>query len=174
VGNDDETRETPGTVVCAVAAGTAPLPFLGVYAVMFIVHGSVHPVAPPDITDSTRGELIAGIVALLLFIVAVATLLWLLNGSRRWPFAIVQLGMLATAVDFFVDVTKGGRLVSSVVAIAAVVGLVCAFLPQSWDYLGYHRPRIGRPKRPAAEPVSSPDLVPFVEEDETTRDPQSV
>lgn len=143
--DEDEVRETPSAVVWAVAAGTAPLPFLAVYAVLFIIHGSVHPVAPPDITSTQHGEFVAGLIALGLFVVAVVALLWMLNGRRRWPFVLVQLGMLATAIDFFVDVTKGGRLVSFVVAVAAFVALVCAFLPQSWQHVGRTVPRLRRP-----------------------------
>lgn len=174
--DDDEVRETPSTVVWAVAAGTAPLPFLAVYAVMFIVHGGIHPVAPPDITDSTRGELLAGITALVLFVVAVAALLWLLSGRRRWPFALVQLGLLATAIDFFVDVTKGGRMISLVVAVASVTALACAFAPASWAYLGRTRPRLRRQRRPVAAtaPDGAAKLDHFVDADPTTKDPQSV
>lgn len=64
---DDDERDTPPVVVAAVALGAAPLPFLAVYAVLFLTHGSVHPVQPPDITSSTSGEFIAGCVAALLF-----------------------------------------------------------------------------------------------------------
>ena len=35
VRNEDEVCETPNVVVWAVAAGTAALPFLAVYAVMY-------------------------------------------------------------------------------------------------------------------------------------------
>ena len=65
--------------------------------VLFLVHGSVHPVQPPDVTSSKNGEFIAGWIALALFIVTAVSLLWLVNGRRRWPFAIVQLGILARA-----------------------------------------------------------------------------
>ena len=150
VRNDDEVRETPAAVVWAVAAGTAPLPFLAVYAVEFIVHGGVHRVVPPDITNSSHGELIAGFIALALLIIDIVALFWMLNGSRRWPFLIVQLGMLATAIDFFLDVTKGGRFVSFVVAVAAVVAIVCALLPSSWEYFGRRTPRLRRREDAAA------------------------
>ena len=166
--NDDEVRDTPGAVVWAVAAGTAPLPFLGVYAVLFIVHGTFNPVAPPDITTTTGGELVAGIIAAALFIVDVVALLWMLNGRRRWPFVLVQLGMLGTAIDFFVDVTKGGRQVSFVVALAALVGLGCAAAPQSWEYFGQQLPRLRR--RPAAPD----DAAELAESAAVSRDPQSV
>ena len=142
--DDDEVRETPGAVVWAVAAGTAPLPFLAVYAVMFIVHGGFHRVVPPDITNSAHGELVAGIIALALFIIDVVALYWMMNGSRRWPFLLVQLGMLGTAIDFFIDVTKGGRFVSFVVAVAAFAAIVCALLPPAWDFFGQRMPSVRR------------------------------
>jgi hypothetical protein len=126
VRDTDEVRETPPAVVGAVAAGTAPLPFLAVYAVVFIVHGGFHPVFPPDITSTAHGELVAGIIALALFAVAVAALLWMLNGRRRWPFVAVQLGVLAAAVYFLVDGTKGGSVVSFLLAAASVAALAFA------------------------------------------------
>jgi hypothetical protein len=138
-----------------------------VYAVLFIVHGTINPVAPPDITSTTGGELVAGIIAAVLFIVAVIALLWMLNGRRRWPFVLVQLGMLATAIDFFIDVTKGGRLVSFVVAVTAAAALACSAAPQSWEYFGQRIPRLRR--RPAV-----PDDARSVTADELSRDPQSV
>jgi hypothetical protein len=149
VRNDDEVRETPSTVVWAVASGTAALPFLAVYAVMFIVHGGIHRVVPPDITSSSRGELIAGIIALALFVVDLVALFWMMNGRRRWPFLLVQLGMLGTAIDFFIDVTKGGRFVSFVVALASLAAIVCALLPPSWAHFDRTMPTLRRPRRTA-------------------------
>jgi peptidoglycan/LPS O-acetylase OafA/YrhL len=178
VRDDDEVRDTPPSVVGAVAAGTAPLPFLAVYAVMFIVHGGIHPVAPPDITSSTHGELIAGIIAAGLFVVAVVALLWMLNGRRRWPFAMVQLGILATAIDFFLDDTKGGPMISLVVGLAALAALVFAFAPESWEHVGRSRPmRRVRPAMPvgaAASPDTVPDSARFVGRREPSKDSESV
>ncbi|HKC28345.1 MAG TPA: hypothetical protein VKB75_10065 [Jatrophihabitans sp.] len=142
--DDDEVREMPGTVIGAVAAGTAPLPFLAVYAVIFIVHGGIHPIAPPDITQTAHGELVAGFIAAGLFVVALIALLWMVSGSRRWPFVLVQLGILATAIDFYVDVTKGGRFISFIAALAAAVALACALAPPSWAYVGQRIPRLAR------------------------------
>jgi hypothetical protein len=155
-------------VVGAVAAGTAPLPFLAVYAVLFIVHGGVHPVAPPDITSSPHGELMAGIVALVLFVVAVIALLWMLNGTRRWPFLLVQLGLLATAVDFLADDTKGGRAISFLVALACLAALALALAPDSWAYLS----RSPAPRRRRRMPLGArsgsdnePDAARYVGQD---------
>ncbi|HEV7204442.1 MAG TPA: hypothetical protein VGN18_07500 [Jatrophihabitans sp.] len=138
---DDEVRDTPPTVVGAVALGAAPLPFLAVYAVLFLVHGSIHPVQPPDITTSTGGEFVAGCIAAALFVVTIMALLWLLNGRRRWLFALVQLGVLGAAVDFLVDGTEGGSFVSFVIALTALGALVLAFAPASWRHVDRHAPR---------------------------------
>jgi hypothetical protein len=172
VRDEDEVRETPTAVVWAVAAGTVPLPFLAVYAVLFIVHGGFHPVAPPDITSTQHGELVAGLVALGLFVVAVVALVWMLSGRRRWPFVLIQTGILATAIDFVVDPTKGGRMVSVVVAIAALAALCCALAPQSWEHIGHNTPRFRLPIRPVKAPAA--DSAPKLEEDEPSKDPQSV
>jgi hypothetical protein len=136
--DDDNPRPTPAVVVGAVAAGTVPLPFLAIYAVLFIVHGTVHPVAPPDITATTGGELIAGIIAAVIFAVSILALVWVVNGHRRWPFLVVELGMLGSALYFLIDGTKGGTVVSVLVGAAALVAIVLMLLPQAATH---YRPR---------------------------------
>ncbi len=154
--DDDDISETPPMVVGAVAAGTAPVPFLTVYSVMFIVHGGFHPVVPPDITSTAHGELIAGIITLALLVISVTTLLWLLNGRRRWPFALGQLAVLGTAIDFVIDDTKGGRTLSVALAITSLVALVLAFTKQGWEHVGRTRPtRRRRPVMPAGSAPGS-------------------
>jgi hypothetical protein len=153
--DDDEVRETPASVVGAVAAGTAPLPFLAIYAVMFIVHGGFHPVVPPDITSSAHGELIAGIIALGLFIVSILALLWMLNGRRRWPFVLMQVAALATTVDFVIDDTKSGRGISFILGLAAIVALVFAFAKDSWTHVGRTRPTRRKPALPVGSAPGS-------------------
>jgi hypothetical protein len=178
VRDDDDTREAPPAVVGAVAAGTAPLPFLAVYSVMFIVHGGFHPVVPPDITSTARGELIAGIIALAIFIVAVVALLWMLNGRRRWPFVIVQAAMLGTAIDFALDETKGGRLISLLLVLTSLVALIFAFAPQSWEHVGRSVPRRRRRPTMPAGSAPGPDATPtasrFVARRTTGPDRESV
>ncbi|HEX3337117.1 MAG TPA: hypothetical protein VHS54_11700 [Jatrophihabitans sp.] len=161
--DDDEVRETPPAVVAAVAAGTGALPFLAVYTVMFIVHGSVHPVVPPDVTSTKQGELVVGIVCLVLFVATLVSLLWLLNGRRRWPFVLIQVGLLGTAVDFVLDSTKGGTYISMLVLFTALVAIVTAFHPQAWDHVGRRAPTLfvrlfgGRPApRPVMPAGSAP------------------
>lgn len=167
---DRELRDMPPTVVGSVAAGTAPLPFLAVYAVLFIVHGGVHPVAPPDITSTPHGELMAGIFALVAFLVGAIALLWMLSGSRRWPFVIVQLLLLATAIDFIADDTKGGRLISFIVGVAALCAVVLAFAPDSSEYVRggqSHKRRWRMPIGAGPAPDTIPDTVRYVGEDES-------
>lgn len=147
--DDDVERDSPGIVVAASAAGAVPLPFLAVYAVMFIVHGGFHPVVPPDITSTQHGELVVGIIALVLFVISFVALIWMLGGSRRWPFVLVQLFDLAAAVDLIVDRTRGGGLVAIVLGIAALAALVLSFLPPANEYFGRPR-RSRRRRRPAA------------------------
>jgi hypothetical protein len=138
--DDDEDRDAPPAVVASIAAGTAPLPFLAVYAALFIVHGSVHPVNPPDVTTTKAGELVAGIIALLVFIVLTITLLWFLGGRRRWAFVVGQVGVLGAAIDFLVDPTKGGPVISLLIAVTSVIAIVLALAPQSWEYVGRRAP----------------------------------
>ncbi|HVU91511.1 MAG TPA: hypothetical protein VHC23_04715 [Jatrophihabitans sp.] len=151
----DVDRDAPPVVVGAVAAGSVPVPFLGVYAVMFIVHGKIHPVVPPDITDSQNGEFVAGLIALALFVVSFVAVIMMLNGTRRWPFVLVQLADLAGAIDLVSDRTRGGGFTAVVLGVAALVAIVLAFLPQSHRYVRDRRP--GRAGRPVAdrEPAAS-------------------
>ena len=151
----DEVRETPPTVVGAVALGCAPLPFLAVYAVLFIVHGTVHPVVPPDIGTSKGDELIAGLIALAGFVVCALSTYWFLDGRRRWLFAAFQALLLATAIDFIVDTTKGSPGIPILLAITALVALVLAFLPASWQHLGQEFPRRLRRTTSSAPPDAS-------------------
>jgi hypothetical protein len=138
---DDVDRDAPPTVVWAVAAGSVPLPFLAVYAVMFIIHGGFHPVVPPDITDTQHGELVAGLIALVLFLISFVAVIWMLNGSRRWPFLVVQLADLGAAVDLVADRTRGGGITAVVLIVAAVVALVLALTPAASSFVGSSWPR---------------------------------
>jgi hypothetical protein len=147
---DDEERETPPQVVGAVAAGVAPLPFIGVYAIMFLIHGSVHPVNPPDVTRTHGGEFAAGLVALAVFILATVAVLMFLNGTRRWPFVIMELAILGTATAFFIDETSGGPAISFLVMLTSFAAVVLAFAPQSWHHVGRTPPRL-----PARAPSSA-------------------
>lgn len=140
--DEDDYRETPPVVVGAVSVGTVPLPFLAVYAVLFILHGWVRPVHPPDITSTQDGELVAGLIAAAAFIVVTYALVQFLNTRRRWPFALTQLVILGVSVWFLLDDTKGGSAISTLVLVACVVSLALGFAPSSWRHLGKTPPRI--------------------------------
>ena len=159
VDDDDLDREAPPIVVAAVAAGSVPVPFLGVYAVMFIVHGKFHPVVPPDITSTNHGEFVAGIIALVLFVVSFIAVIMMLNGSRRWPFVIVQLAVLAGAIDLITDSTRGGGVTGFALVVTSALALVLAFFPGTWSYVGYRRRArrrlLRRPGRRPVEPAPS-------------------
>jgi hypothetical protein len=143
--------------VGAVSAGVAPLPFIAVYAIMFLIHGSVHPVNPPDVTRTKGGEFAAGLVALAVFILASTALLMFLNGRRRWPFALIQLAVLGAAIAFFIDQTAGGQTISFLVILTSVAALVLAFAPQCWEYMRRTPPRlVARVYRSPAPPVAAP------------------
>jgi hypothetical protein len=156
VRDEDDPRPTPPSVVTAVAFGTAPVPFIAVYAVLFIVHGTVHPVVPPDITSSKQGELVAGIIAAVLFLISLLALVWVVNGHRRWPFALIQAGMLGTAVFFLIDGSEGGALWSTLVAVASAAALVFVFLPSAWVHFDVPLPGQRLKTGPAAAPRSRP------------------
>lgn len=164
---DDVDSEAPPAVVTAVAIGTAPLPIIGVYTVLFLVHGSVSPVQPPDVTGSKTGEFIVGWVALVVFIVLAFTLFWLLNGRRRWPFAVMQLALMALCIDFASDDTVSGRFVSVLIAITSLIALCFAFAPSAWRYLDQPIPAfVSRfwPRRTGAAgpvPVTSAGALPL-------------
>ena len=137
----DDDRPTPGVVTGAASVGTAPLPFLAVYTMLFLGHGLIHPVHPPDITSSQRGETIAGCITGLLFIVLVAAVVWFVNGTRRWLFALLQLAVAATGAYFLSDGTKGGPTISVLLVVAAVAALVLAFAPAAWYHVGRRAPK---------------------------------
>ena len=151
VEHDDESRDAPPVVIGAVAAGVAPLPFLAVYAVLFISRGTVHPVTPPDVGNSKTTELIAGLIALALFVVGSLAALWLLDGRRRWPFVVCQVALLATAIDFIIDSSMGSRGIPVVLAVTSLIALVLAAHPTTWQHLGQQPPR--RFRRAGNEPA---------------------
>ena len=121
----DGYRETPPTVIGAIAAGVAPAPFLVTYSVLFILHGTVFPVDPPDITGSRGGEALAGVVALAFLAVIVIGLGWLLSQRTRWLFLAGQAATLAVSVDFLLDSSSGGPAVPLVLALTST-------RPSSW------------------------------------------
>lgn len=150
----DEERETPPTVIAAIAAGVAPAPFLLTYAVLFILHGTVFPVDPPDITGSAGGEAFAGLVALVFLLLIVLGLGWFLSGRTRWLFLAGQLATLGTCIYFLLDSTSGQPDVPIVLIIASVLAIGFGCLPPSWAWTA-------APRRDAAdEPPGDSDADP--------------
>lgn len=148
-------------VIGAVAAGVAPLPFLAVYAVLFISRGTVHPVQPPDIGNSKTTELLAGLVALALFIIGSLAAYWLLDGRRRWLFVLCQAALLATSVYFIIDRTSGSIGIPILLGITSLVSLVLAMLPETWEHLRQDVPPwLRRGAKPAASPDSAREHLP--------------
>ena len=150
--DDDESRDAPPVVIGAVAAGVAPLPFLAVYAVLFISRGTVHPVTPPDVGSSKTTELIAGLIALALFVIGSLAALWLLDGRRRWLFVVCQLALLATSIDFIIDSSMGSRAIPVVLAVTSLIALVLAAHPATWKHMGQEPPGGLRRKNSAPAP----------------------
>lgn len=128
-------EEAPPAVVGAVAAGVTPLPFLAVYAILFIARGTVHPVTPPDIGHSKTAELMGGLVALALFIIGSLAAFWLLDARRRWPFMVYQFLLLVTSVYLITDRTSGSAAIPVLLVLTSVTALVLASLPRTWTYL---------------------------------------
>jgi hypothetical protein len=57
----------------------------------------------------------------------------------------VQLAVLGTAIDFLLDSTKGGPVVSFTLALTSAAALALAFAPPSWAHVGLTRS--SRPSR---------------------------
>jgi hypothetical protein len=129
-GRAEPPAETAPAVLTAVCAGIAPLPFLAVYAVLFIAH-ALHPVGPPDVTNTRTGELIVGVIAAVAFVLVAASVLSYLNHARRWPFLLLQAGALATAVLFLGHGSTGGPVISAVLAGTSALAIVLGLLPVS-------------------------------------------
>ena len=88
---EPDPHRTPGIVIAAVAAATVVVPFLIVYAFLFIMRGLFVQVEQPDITATRSGEAVAGFVALAFLILVLWGMLRLLNGSNRLIFWAGQL-----------------------------------------------------------------------------------
>jgi hypothetical protein len=129
--DDEVARPTAAPVVAAIALGVAPLPFLAIYAVLFIAHGWVHHVVPPDITDSNTGELIAGLIAAAAFVLVTLSIASFLNRRRRWSFALLQLAIVAGSVYLLRDPTTGPSGIPVLLLVTSGISFVLALLPVS-------------------------------------------
>lgn len=171
----DEERDTPPTVIGAIAAGVAPAPFLLTYAVLFILHGTVFPVDPPDITGSKGGEALAGLVALAFLLVIVLGLGWFLSRRTRWLFLAGQLATLGTCVDFVLDSSSGDPQVPIVLIICSALAIVLGCLPPSWAWTAPERPDRRRPAvdASAGQPDQGLAILPPTEVEAGLVDPNS-
>ncbi len=133
---DTEDRAAPGSIIAAVAAGTVPVPFLVVYAGLFLTKGFIVTGERPDITSSHAGEGLSGLVALGFLVIICFGLARMLSGRDRWLFLLGQVIVLAAACRFLFDPTSGGRSVSVVLALGAVVAIGLAWMPPSRRWLG--------------------------------------
>lgn len=146
-----EEYRTPGVVIAAVAAATVVVPFLMVYAFLFIVRGMFVQVEQPDITDSRSGEAVAGFVALAFLVFVLWGMIRLLNGQRRPIFWLGQLITAGTAVKLLVDSSSGNPQVPAVVLAAALLALVLSVLPASTQWVRTEGgEKISEPEMPAA------------------------
>jgi hypothetical protein len=128
---DEAARPTATPVVFAIALGVAPLPFLAIYAVLFIAHGWLHHVTPPDITSSNHGELIAGLIALALFVVVTLSISSFLNRHRRWFFGLCQLATLLASIYLFGTPTTGPSGIPILLIVTSAISLAITVLPVS-------------------------------------------
>lgn len=106
---------------------------------LFIAHGTVHPVNPPDIGNSQRAELYGGLVALALLVLGVLTIAWYLNRQRRWPFVTAQSATLGVSTRFLVDTTTGPPGVPALLAVTSLVAVLTALLPVSAAHVALGR-----------------------------------
>jgi hypothetical protein len=156
-----DPNRTPGTIIGAVAAGTVVVPFLIVYAFLFIARGLFIQVEQPDITTSRSGEAIAGFVALLFMVLILIGMNRLLNGRDRWVFIVGQVITFGVALDFLIDSSSGEPQVPAVVLIGAITAIVLACVPTSWAWVQTN----GGTRPLAADAVESAD------QDEEADDP---
>ena len=143
-------------MIGAVAAATAVVPFLLVYAFLFLARGLVVQVEQPDITDSRHGEALAGLVALAFLLFVVWGQARLLNGAGRLVFWLSQLVTLGVSVWFVIDQSSGEPQVPVVTALAALLALALSLTPAAARWVATRggdrvRPGRGRTGEPDAD-----------------------
>jgi len=129
VTEERDPRQTPGIVIGAVAAATVVVPFLIVYAFLFIARGVFVEVEQPDITSSRHGEAVAGLVATVFLVFVLWGMLRMLNGANRSVFWIGQAITLAGSVGFVLDSSSGDPQVPVVTAIASALAIALSLTP---------------------------------------------
>jgi hypothetical protein len=128
---EPDPHRTPGVVIAAVSAATVVVPFLIVYAFLFIMRGLFVQVEQPDITGTRSGEAVAGFIALAFLIFVLWGMLRLLNGRNRLVFWAGQLLAAAIAARLLSDTSFGDRQVPAGVLVAAVLAVVLSVLPSA-------------------------------------------
>jgi hypothetical protein len=158
VSGERDPRQTPGIVIGAVAAATVVVPFLIVYAFLFIARGIFVQVEQPDITGSRHGEAIAGLIALAFLVFVLIGMLRLLNGTGRLVFWIGQLISLAGSVGFVLDSSSGDPQVPVVTALAAALAIALSLTPPAHRWVasagGEREPA---PRRKTTDGSGEPD-----------------
>jgi hypothetical protein len=149
-----DPNRTPGTVIAAVAGGTVVVPFLIIYAALFIARGTFVEISTPDVTSSRTGEAIAGVAALLVLVVVLAGMGRLLNGRGRWLFVTTQCGFAAVAVLLLLDSSSGEPEVPVVVLLGSLAAIALAVVPSSWAWVAGNG---GAEPLSTVEPLSKTD-----------------
>jgi len=133
--SEDDLVDTPPIVIGAIACGVAPIPFLLTYSAIFLMHATIFPVDPPDITSSRLGEGLSGVVTFVYMIAIIASIGWFLSRHRRWPFIALQALSFGIALDFIIDETKGSPEVPLMLIMTTTFALILALLPTSWHWV---------------------------------------
>jgi hypothetical protein len=161
VTNERDPRQTPGIVIGAVAAATVVVPFLIVYAFLFIARGIFVDVEQPDITSSRHGEAVAGLIALAFLILVLVGMLRLLNGADRVVFWIGQLIALAGSIGLVLDSSSGGPQVPVVTALAAALAVALSLTRPASRWVasggGEREPARRRTRRKTTDGSGEPD-----------------
>ena len=126
---DHDDERTPGVVIGSVAAATVVVPFLVVYAFLFIARGIFVTPEQPDITSSRHGEAIAGFIAVLFLAFVLWGMTRMLNGANRSVFWIGQLITAGSAGYLLLDASSGEPQVPIVVFVGAVLALALSLTP---------------------------------------------
>ncbi|SDJ15407.1 hypothetical protein SAMN05444157_2004 [Frankineae bacterium MT45] len=133
--SEDDLKDTPPIVIGSIACGVAPIPFLLTYSAIFLMHGTVFPVDPPDVTNSRFGEAMAGVVAVVYLVAIIVSIGWFLSQRRRWFFLLGQLVSFVVAVDFLLDSSTGDPEVPLMLVITTLGAMVLGLLPTSYHWI---------------------------------------
>jgi hypothetical protein len=150
-----DSDDIPAAAIGAVALGLAPVPFLGIYATLFILRGTVLPVSPPDITSTRSGEALCGVLALVFLIAIIIGDYLFLTRRDRWLFLVGQLLCLGICVDFVLDPSSGEPGVPVLLGLVSATAIACALVAPSWAWVSGSAPRRPRLRRRSAEPVTA-------------------